>query len=294
MSPPPSAVEETTVATNVGIRWRWQRWGLTAFAVYVALVVTLMLLEPLLVFPRPARALAAADITNLGATSVEFASADGTALHGWLFAAEDSQRAVIYFHGNGENAAMNGELGARLRQLWHANVLVLDWRGYGRSAGTPHEAGIIADGLAATHWLASRLDVPQKEIVLFGRSLGGGIAAQVAEQLQSRLLIVDRTFDSAVAVAAQRYALFPVRWVMRNQFRSDEALARFEGRLMVLFAPHDGSIPAENARRLFDVAGTAADKKTLVSLDGLDHNDRLPDDILQQVGQQIDAEFLTP
>ena len=90
------------------------------------------------------------------------------------------KRAILYCHGNGEHVAFNAELAAHLRDALQASVFLFDYRGYGHSEGRPSEAGCIADGRAAQHWLANRMGIKPSDVVLMGRSLGGAVAVALA------------------------------------------------------------------------------------------------------------------
>src|SRR5690606_1786728 len=110
----------------------------------------------------------------------EFHSADGTPLHGWFVEVENPRAVALFFHGNAENVADNAPLLRLAREELQISLLVFDYRGYGRSGGSPEAEGILADSRAARAWLARRAGVPEREIVLWGRSLGGGFAVDLA------------------------------------------------------------------------------------------------------------------
>ena len=140
--------------------------------------------------------------TGLPHEDVWFQSADGTKLHGWFVPHPNPKRAILYCHGNGEHVAFNAELAAQLRDSLQASVFLFDYRGYGHSEGRPNEAGCIADGRAAQHWLAERMGIRPNEIVLMGRSLGGAVAVALASENGAQALVLENTFSSMPDVAA--------------------------------------------------------------------------------------------
>src|SRR5262249_10423890 len=125
-----------------------------------------------------------------------FQSQDGTRLHGWFCPAQNPRAVVLYTHGNAGNVAGLKWTARLLQEKLRVSVLVFDYRGYGRSAGTPSEEGILADARAARRWLAARTGVAERDLVLLGRSLGGAVAVDLAARDGARGLILENTFTS--------------------------------------------------------------------------------------------------
>lgn len=113
---------------------------------------------------------------------VEFESADKTALHGWYCPAEAPRAVVLYCHGNGGNIAGMADYFEFLRSTHRLSVLAFDYRGYGKSKGTPTVEGVLADGRAARAKLAELAGIPSAEVVVWGRSMGGAVAVQLASE----------------------------------------------------------------------------------------------------------------
>ncbi len=198
--------------------------------------------------------------------------ADGHKLHGWFVAAENPRATVLIAHGNAGNVTHRAELLRHFRAMG-ASVLVFDYRGYGRSEGSPNEAGVLADARAARRWLAQRTAVDESEIVLCGESLGGGVQVDLAASDGARGLILISTFDSIVGVAAYHYPWIPVRLLMRTRLDSWAKIPAYHGPLLQIHGRADTIVPLKLAQRLFDAAG---EPKELVSSRG-DHNDPLAD-----------------
>jgi fermentation-respiration switch protein FrsA (DUF1100 family) len=256
-----------------------------ALVAYAAFVLFMVAMENRLVYIPPERRDATLEAQSLGAEEVRFPSVDGTKLHGWLFSHENAQFAIVYFHGNGEDADHNLEWAARLRDRLQATVFVFDYRGYGHSEGHPAEAGVISDGIAAQRWLADRLKINTSDIVLYGRSLGGGVAIAAAEQLGARAIIAHGTFANMVDVAASRYPFMPVHTLMRNPFRSVPRIAHYQGPLLQIHGTQDTIVPIEFARPLYEAAPGKV--KRFVEIAGGEHNDPLP-----EYGYNAVVEFL--
>lgn len=214
----------------------------------------LAFLERRLVYLPPPPTTDFAEVEALGGEEVWFNADDGTRLHGWIFAHENPQLALLYFHGNGDDAEQNADVMANLRDELQATVFIFDYRGYGHSEGTPSEAGIIRDGQAAQRLLAERMGVAPNEVVLYGRSIGGGVAVAVASELGARALVVHDSFADMVAVAAHHYSYLPVRMLMRNRYPSAERIKDYDGPFLQVHGTADDVVPLEYAKPLFEAS----------------------------------------
>lgn len=268
-------------------RWlrRLRRVVLFVAVLYGVALGMLVAFESTLVYPRPPLAAGNWQPDLLDVEDVFFHADDGTRLHGWYLPHPEPRRFVVFFHGNAEHVGqLGGEMDA-LRANLDASVFVFDYRGYGRSEGEPHEAGLLLDGVAAQRWLARHEGIAPQEITLYGRSLGGGVAVATAASQGARALILDRTFHSMVDVAADMYRWAPVRLLMRNRYPSEERIAKYRGPLYQMHGKIDEIIPFESGQRLFQAS--PAPRKEFLPVEDLLHNDPAP-----RPWQQGIAEFL--
>ena len=168
---------------------------------------------------------------------------------------------------------------ANAAQLLHdrvgVSVMVFDYRGYGRSEGQPTEAGVLADARAARAWLAKREGIAEKQIVLLGRSMGGGVAVDLAAADGARALVLESTFTSMPDVAQTKFPLLPMHWLMETKFDSAAKISKYHGPLLQSHGTADRLIPCNIGRRLFDVAN---EPKQFVPIPGGDHNDPQTDE----------------
>jgi len=218
---------------------------------------------------------AAWKISQTAQIDVSFEAEDGTALHGWFFAHKKPRYAILYCHGNGEDISHNAVTMDFLRDTLEASIFLFDYRGYGKSEGSPYEEGVILDGLAAQRWLAEKMQLQTDEIVLMGRSLGGGVAVALAEQQGARALVLQNTFASMTEVAAGKFPWLPVRWMMRNRFSSAERIVGYKGPLLQIHGTADRVVPYAQGQRLF--AAASGQPKQWVENAGGTHNGPLPD-----------------
>jgi fermentation-respiration switch protein FrsA (DUF1100 family) len=167
------------------------------------------------------------------------------------------------------------------RRLGVATFL-FDYRGYGRSEGSPSGKGILQDARAARAWLAKRAAVSPERLVIFGESLGGAVAVQLAADGGARGLVLQNTFDSLGAVAACHYPWMPVRLLLRTRLDSADAIKAYRGPLLQFHGDSDRIVPYECGRRLFDAAN---EPKQLVTIRGADHNDGWPREFYDELAK---------
>ena len=178
---------------------------------YLSVVVMLSLVERWLVYPAPRSHdgdWIAADFPH---EDVEFTGADGAKLHGWYVPHPNPKAVVLFCHGNGENVAELRPLLELLHDRTDVSIFAWDYRGYGKSAGKPHESNLLADARAAQLVLAKRAGVDPGDIVVYGRSLGGAVAVGLAAEHPVRGMVLERTFADMVETAAYHFPWLPVR-----------------------------------------------------------------------------------
>lgn len=217
---------------------------------------------------------------------VWFETPDGTKLHG-LFLPHPNPRAIALFcHGNAGNVA------SRAPSLWILNqrhglaVMAFDYRGYGRSEGTPSERGILQDARAARSWLSQRTKTPESEIVLLGRSLGGAVAVDLAARDGARGLILASTFTSLPDVAAQHMPWTLPHILMTHRLNSEAKIKRYHGPLLQSHGDADELIPIELAQTLFEAA---SGPKQFVVIRDAGHNDPQSEEYRQTLDQFLDS-----
>ncbi len=209
-----------------------------------------------------------------GAEEVWFKTADGVRLYGWLFHSKTQPAAavVVYFHGNGGNLSYCDWVGTALAARGF-DVLLFDYRGYGRSQGEPtDERGIYADADAAYDFVTKERGVPAERVVLYGQSLGTTAAVDVASRKACGALVVESGLSSAGDMAGAIMPWLPrfARGLTRNKFDSVGKLPRVGCPVLVAHGERDRIIPVAQGRKLFEAAPA---RKRLLIIDGAGHND---------------------
>lgn len=258
------AAEGNDAAGSASERPRGLRRALARIAAVPALVYGawcggLMSLQTRLIFPREA---AGAPHTSVppGAEQVWIRGVDdGSRVEGLYFATPESfaapAPAVIYAHGNAELIGQNTHI-AEMYLAMGINVLLAEYRGYGNSEGTPSEAAIVSDFVQFHDWLLTRPEVDPDKIFFHGRSLGGGVVAQLAARRRPAALILETTFTS-IASFAWGYCVPP--FLVRSPMRTDRVLPTLTGvPILIMHGRNDTIVPVSHGRRLRELAPWAA------------------------------------
>jgi fermentation-respiration switch protein FrsA (DUF1100 family) len=203
-----------------------------------------------------------------GVRELELTAADGIELVAWYAPAPSGRPTVVLFHGNG--SSLRGER-YRLKHFMDASMgaLMVAYRGYSGSAGSPTEEGLYADARAAIDWLEANA-VPRASIVLYGQSLGSGVATKMAAERDFGALILEAPYTSTVDVAAHRFPIIPVSWLMEDRFDSIARIGEIYEPLLIMHGDADFVIPQSQARRLF---AAAHEPKQAFWPTGVGHND---------------------
>lgn len=229
------------------------KWLLIAAIVaYGGLVAGLYVTQRSILYPVPQTqrtSPAAADFPQ--AEEHSLTTADGEKVIVWHVPAKVGRPVVIFFHGNGDILAWRV---SRFRDLTAdgTGLVALSFRGYAGSTGHPTEEGLLRDADAAYSFAAERYAADR--IVVWGFSLGSGAAVAVASKQPVRQLILEAPYTSTVDIAASLLPFVPVRWLMQDQFRSDERIRKVKVPLLIMHGARDAAISVEFGERLFELA----------------------------------------
>ena len=236
-------------------------------SLYLGLVALMYVAQrALMYFPETVRtAPAAAGFPE--AEEIALDTADGERVIAWHVKPRGDRPVVLYFHGNG------GALRYRVERYQAltadgTGLLALSYRGYGGSSGRPTEDGLIEDARAAYAFAAARH--PAARLVLWGESLGSGVAVALAAERPVARLVLEAPFSSAVDVAASAYPFVPVRWLMKDQFRSDLRIGKVAAPVLIVHGERDAVVPIKSGERLYALI-TAP--KRFVRVPGAGHED---------------------
>lgn len=224
------------------------------------------------------------DPKQLRFEDIHFASEDGTKLHGWYCPVENPKAVMLVAHGNAGHVASRAPWLRYLQEQAKVSVFMFDYRGYGRSEGSPTVEGAIQDAVAARAKLCELAKVKDSEMLLMGESLGGAIVVQLASKSPPRGLILQSTFSSLRDIAEFH---FPnLAWVVPpEKLNSAAAIATYKGELLVSHGTADETIPFASGEKIFQ---NANEPKEFVSIENVGHNDWMTESYLKKLDEFIE------
>ena len=234
--------------------------------------------------PRPA------DPASVGVAGLEqrwVEAPDGVRVVAWHGRAKPQQPTLLYFHGNSGNLERRAERFRRfMAQGW--GIYMMAYRGYSGSGGVPSETDNVADARRAHADLVGT-GVASGDVVLYGESLGSGVATQIAVDTPARGLILDAPFTSITDIGASRFPYLPVRLFLTHRYETIRVIGQVRMPLLVVHGEADGVVPVEMGRRVFAAATAAVEPKRLVTLPGAGHSNHMRHGSFEAMVAFIDA-----
>jgi uncharacterized protein len=222
---------------------------------YAALLAAVYFAQGSLVyFPNVAREHAATPATyGLAYEDVAIHTDDRETLHAWWVPVQNARGAALLFHGNAGNISHRIDYARMFSELGYATLLV-DYRGYGKSTGSPTEEGTYRDAMASWRWLIDTRGLEASDIVVFGESLGGAIACWIAAREKPRAVVIASTFTSLPDLGAEVYRFLPVRLLSRFQYDTRSCLQQISAPVLIVHSRRDDIVPYAHAEKLYAAA----------------------------------------
>ncbi|MDQ2077578.1 alpha/beta hydrolase [Marinimicrobium sp. ABcell2] len=247
---------------------RWiKRWLLPLGVGYLTLVALAAMLQGCMVhFPSRDLVGSPAD-RGLGYEEVTITTRDDQELHSWFIPAPEAQGVLLFLHGNAGNISHRLESLEIFHQLG-MSVLIIDYRGYGKSTGRPSEEGLKLDAEAGLHYLVEERGYESEQVVAFGRSLGAALSAELASRHSLAGVILESAFTSLPDIGSDLYPFLPVRLLLRYEYDTKAALVQASEPVLVIHSEGDEIIPYSHGRALYDAA---PEPRYFLTIQG-DHN----------------------
>jgi fermentation-respiration switch protein FrsA (DUF1100 family) len=201
-------------------------------------------------------------------TEVTLRTSDGTDISAWYVPAAGSIGTLLYCHGNAGNITHRVPL-IKLYNSLKLDVLIFDYRGYGKSAGSPSEKGTYLDADAAWDYLVNDLKIRPEKIIIYGHSLGGGVAVETALKHRAGGLVIESGFKSVADLGREIFPFLPVGLIVRHKYASIDKVAHIDIPKLIIHSPSDEIIPFEHGKALFE---RASEPKKFLRIEG-GHNE---------------------
>jgi fermentation-respiration switch protein FrsA (DUF1100 family) len=239
---------------------------------WVLLAVLLYFYQPKLVFHPHSEIEATPALISLDYEELTLTTSDGIAVNAWWVPHPAARASVLFLHGNA------GNISHRLDsiQIFHdlgLSVLIFDYRGYGKSTGTPSEQGTYIDAETAWDYLIEKKKIEQEQIIIFGRSLGGAVASWLAERHLPAGFIMESSFSSIADIGKHYYPYLPTSLLARIKYPSIDRISNIRSPILIIHSKDDEIIPYSHSERLFTEAiKEKTAQKTLLEING-GHNE---------------------
>jgi fermentation-respiration switch protein FrsA (DUF1100 family) len=248
---------------------------------YLAILALVYSQQRRLLFPASPIRVSAAQAGLHGVSDVALRTPDGETLVAWWKPPETGRALLLYFHGNG-GSLLNRRDRFRMLAADGRGLLMVSYRGYSGSTGSPSEEGLHVDAQTAYAWLGW---YQPDRIVLYGESLGTGVAIRLASEVKIGALILDAPYTSTADIAKTLFWYMPITLLMRDQFRSIDRIAHVEVPILMMHGEEDGVVPIAQSRILF---AAAKEPKRSVEFPGVDHESVLERGGLAEVRRFLD------
>jgi uncharacterized protein len=250
---------------------------------YAGALAVLFVNQRSLLYPASDRHTTAAEAGLAGFQDLVLPTPDGERLVAWWKPPHPGKALILYFHGNG-GSLWNRRIRAQALTASGRGLLMISYRGYSGSTGTPTETGLHTDAHTAYDWVARSYE--PSRLVAYGESLGSGVAVRLASEQPLAGLILDAPYTSTADVAGLTYWYVPVSWLMLDQFRSLDIIEKVKAPILILHGTDDHIIPFALGERLY---AAAPEPKRLVRIDGGNHTRNLEQGGMEAVNDLLAA-----
>ncbi len=187
-------------------------------------------------------------------------TSDKVKINAWYVPIANSKLTVLFFHGNTGNM---GDTAVTFKMFHQIGIscLMIDYRGYGNSSGEPSESGSYLDGDAAWHYLLDEIQLKPEQVVLVGRSLGGGVATELATRYECRALVLESTFTTMPAIAKDVHPFMPAFWLIKHEYNNLLKIHDIKCPVLIIHSKEDKYIDISHARKLYRSLKRTSKKK---------------------------------
>jgi len=237
--------------------------------VYLGLALILYFMQPSFTFQPTKELLYNPGDIGLDYENVQLKTHDNLLLSAWYIPAKDAKFTLLFCHGNGGNMS-DRVVSINIFNELGLNCLIFDYRGYGDSQGKPTEEGTYTDAQTACDWLINQKKISPENIIIYGQSLGGSVAAYLESNVKTRGLIIESGFTSFADIAGKFYPYMPIKLLAKYRFNTFDYLKKINCPVLIIHSKNDELVPFEFGWRLYKEA--AKEPKEFLEISG-GHND---------------------
>jgi len=237
------------------------------FLIYMSITGIVYIGQKRMIFYPVGEIAATPEFIGLKFEDVILSTNDNVTISAWYIPAAQERAVILFCHGNAGNNSHRLD-SIRIFHDLHLSVLIFDYRGYGKSEGSPTEEGTYLDAEAALDFLIEVKHVPSEKIVVFGRSLGGAVAAEVALRRRVGALIIESGFTSVPELGGTYFPFLPIRLLSRYSYATENKVSKINVPKLFIHSPHDEIIPFKYGKALYE---NASSPKEFLEIRG-DHN----------------------
>ncbi|MBC8754911.1 alpha/beta fold hydrolase [Kordia sp. YSTF-M3] len=195
-------------------------------------------------------------------------ASDGAVLNGLHYKQANPKGVLLYFHGNAQTLEYWGKWAEELSGRYQYDVVIMDYRGYGKSSGKRSHKAMLADGLLFYDYCQTKFSATQ--ITIFGRSLGGAFATHVVKERSVKLLLLESTFTSVYDIASKSFWFLPLKWLLQYPFQNNENIQQISIPTYIIHGTKDMVVPYEHGQKLYKKSGSGT--KKIYTIEGALHN----------------------
>ena len=217
---------------------------------FIFLVLTYIFQRNLLYHPKVNNYSGESLLINV--EKIKIKTSDGINLISWYYKKKLNSKTLLFLHGNA------GSLENRINKLNHfanlkLNFLIVAWRGFSGNEGQPTEKGLYEDARSAINWLNSK-GVMEKDIIIYGESLGTGVAVEVAQNRNFSGIILEAPFSSMIEAGKDKYPILPVKWLLKDKYESSNKIKNIKTPILIMHGKVDNIVPFKMGKKMYELA----------------------------------------
>ncbi|MEM6719671.1 MAG: alpha/beta fold hydrolase [Bacteroidota bacterium] len=246
-----------------------KRIGIGLIALYLFLICMLAAFQEKIIFRSETLPLDHVFTSSIPFEELYLKASDDAIIHGLHYKQEAPKGVLVYYHGNARTLEYWGKWAENLSVKYNYDVVIMDYRGYGKSQGKRSHSQMLADALLFYDYAKTKFS--EEEITIFGRSLGGAFATHTATHRNAKQLLLESTFTSVIDIGKRQFWFLPLKWLLRYPFQNIENIQKISMPTYIIHGTKDAVVPYEHGQKLYHKSGSST--KKFYTIPNGEHND---------------------